>query len=339
MVISTGTIRPSLAWACVCALNSLQNPMMLTPCWPRAGPTGGEGFAFPAGSCSLTIPVTFFISFSDPSFDRRGTSWFAAPPQRRRLPPFACSLRLLHLHEVQFHRRGAAEDRHQHPHAALVGVHFLDGAVEVRERAVDHADVVALLELDLRLGLERALGELGGQPRDLLLGDGGRGGGVADESGDLGRVLHQVPGAVVQLHLHQDVAGKELALGGALLALHHLDHVLHRDQNVAEELLERVLLDALLERLLRLVLEARVRVHHVPLFSGLAGHGGLGGGHHSVGFWILSVTNCQATSKRPSSTAAIRLATMTATVAARVSAKLGQLTLRSSLTISNETWL
>jgi hypothetical protein len=35
--------------------------MMFTPCWPSAGPTGGEGFAFPAGSCSLTIPVTFFI--------------------------------------------------------------------------------------------------------------------------------------------------------------------------------------------------------------------------------------------------------------------------------------
>src|SRR6266478_2302338 len=60
MVISTGTIRPSLACACVAALNSLQNPMLLTPCWPSAGPTGGDGFAFPAGSCSFTIPVTFF---------------------------------------------------------------------------------------------------------------------------------------------------------------------------------------------------------------------------------------------------------------------------------------
>src|SRR5436853_7444039 len=59
MVISTGTIRPSLACAWVAALNSLQNPMMLTPCCPSAGPTGGEGFAFPAGSCNLTIPVTF----------------------------------------------------------------------------------------------------------------------------------------------------------------------------------------------------------------------------------------------------------------------------------------
>src|SRR5438132_5066700 len=34
--------------------------MMLTPCWPSAGPTGGDGFAFPAGSWSFTIPVIFF---------------------------------------------------------------------------------------------------------------------------------------------------------------------------------------------------------------------------------------------------------------------------------------
>ena len=28
---------------CVAALNALQNCMMFTPCWPRAGPTGGAG--------------------------------------------------------------------------------------------------------------------------------------------------------------------------------------------------------------------------------------------------------------------------------------------------------
>src|SRR5436853_4324 len=145
MVMSTGTIRPSFAWACVAALNSLQNPMMLTPCWPSAGPTGGEGFAFPAGSCSLTIPVTFF------AMALRYLSWLpavgrgpAASHNSRKLSTHlrhtasrSCPhvfLRLLHLHEVQFHRRRPPEDRDQHPHAALVGVHFLDGAVEVGER-------------------------------------------------------------------------------------------------------------------------------------------------------------------------------------------------------------
>ena len=46
-VISTGMIVPESCW--VCALNALQKSMMLTPCWPRAGPTGGAGFAAPAG--------------------------------------------------------------------------------------------------------------------------------------------------------------------------------------------------------------------------------------------------------------------------------------------------
>src|ERR1700746_2715955 len=49
----------------VLALNSLQKPMILTPCWPSAGPTGGAGFACPAGICHLICPVTFFAIKSD----------------------------------------------------------------------------------------------------------------------------------------------------------------------------------------------------------------------------------------------------------------------------------
>jgi hypothetical protein len=42
-VISTGMMRP---FSCaVWTLNALQNSMMLTPCCPSAGPTGGAGFA------------------------------------------------------------------------------------------------------------------------------------------------------------------------------------------------------------------------------------------------------------------------------------------------------
>ena len=44
------------------ALNSLQNCMMFRPCWPSAGPTGGDGFALPAGHCSLMSAVTFFMT-------------------------------------------------------------------------------------------------------------------------------------------------------------------------------------------------------------------------------------------------------------------------------------
>ena len=51
-VITTGIGIPgSMFW--VTALNSFTNDMMLRPRWPSAGPTGGEGFALPAGICSL----------------------------------------------------------------------------------------------------------------------------------------------------------------------------------------------------------------------------------------------------------------------------------------------
>src|SRR2546430_9959659 len=57
-VISTGVMRPF--WSAVCALNALQNSMMLTPCWPSAGPTGGAGLAWPPGIWSLIRVRTFF---------------------------------------------------------------------------------------------------------------------------------------------------------------------------------------------------------------------------------------------------------------------------------------
>ncbi len=58
-VISTGVIRPFSCW--VWALNALQNSMMLTPCWPRAGPTGGAGLACPPGIWSL-MSVRIFLA-------------------------------------------------------------------------------------------------------------------------------------------------------------------------------------------------------------------------------------------------------------------------------------
>src|SRR3954452_12489047 len=70
-VISTGMIVPASCW--VCALNALQNSMMLTPCWPSAGPTGGAGFAAPPGTCSLMRVRTLramtqiFLTWSKPT--------------------------------------------------------------------------------------------------------------------------------------------------------------------------------------------------------------------------------------------------------------------------------
>src|SRR6516164_588256 len=57
--MTTGIGEPFSSF-CVCALNALQNSMMLRPRWPSAGPIGGEGFAAPAGTCNFRKPVTFF---------------------------------------------------------------------------------------------------------------------------------------------------------------------------------------------------------------------------------------------------------------------------------------
>src|SRR5215471_2787308 len=59
MVISTGMMFPRCD--SVAALYCLQKSMMLTPCGPRAVPTGGAGVACPAFSCTLTIAAIFFF--------------------------------------------------------------------------------------------------------------------------------------------------------------------------------------------------------------------------------------------------------------------------------------
>src|SRR4051812_21864841 len=60
--MTTGMMRSSFICGWVRALKLLQNSMMLTPCCPSAGPTGGDGFALPAGTCNLMRPVTFFMT-------------------------------------------------------------------------------------------------------------------------------------------------------------------------------------------------------------------------------------------------------------------------------------
>src|SRR5579862_4982886 len=89
-VMITGMMRPPCP--CVWALNALQNSMMFTPRWPRAGPTGGLGFAAPAGICSLISAMTFFTAVS----------------------PSHSALGFFDLHEVELDRGSAAEDADQH---------------------------------------------------------------------------------------------------------------------------------------------------------------------------------------------------------------------------------
>src|SRR3954454_16428517 len=122
-------------WFSVAALYALQNSMMLTPCWPSAGPTGGAGLACPAWICSLISPVTFF-------FGAMSVRFLFFLGQR-------CQLDLRDLVEGQFDGCLAAEDGHQHLELLLLGVHLADGGRQRRERAVHDGDRLADGEIDL----------------------------------------------------------------------------------------------------------------------------------------------------------------------------------------------
>src|SRR3990170_7988813 len=174
------------AWLPVFSLYSLQKPMMLTPCWPNAGPTGGAGLALPASIWSLMIARTFFAM-----------------------------LEPLHLEEVQLHRRLPAEEGDQHLHLALLQVQVVDDADEVLERAVDDAHALADAEADFDARLLDA--HLAQDALHLFPLQRHRPVARADEAGDARRVPHHEPGAVrvrvilLELHhLHQDVAGEDL---------------------------------------------------------------------------------------------------------------------------------
>mmetsp|Transcript_11149 Transcript_11149/g.40877 ORF Transcript_11149/g.40877 Transcript_11149/m.40877 type:complete len:200 (+) Transcript_11149:1096-1695(+) len=68
-VTGMGTLSSIFA---VFALNSLQKPMMFTPAWPRAGPTGGAGFAWPAPMVRRTMAFTLLLMLCEPFEQRAG---------------------------------------------------------------------------------------------------------------------------------------------------------------------------------------------------------------------------------------------------------------------------
>src|SRR3954469_1100190 len=101
--------------------------MMLTPCWPSAGPTGGAGFAWPPGIWSL-ISVSTFLAISVPLVE------------------------LLHVVESDLDRHLPLEDVHHYLKLLGVGVHVGDLAVEVCQRTGRDLHRLAERELHLRAG-------------------------------------------------------------------------------------------------------------------------------------------------------------------------------------------
>ena len=114
-----------------------------------------------------------------------------------------------------------------------------------------------------------------------------------------------MPGLVGQIHLHQDVAGEELALGVHLGAAPHLDDLLGRHQYFLELLGQPFLLGLLADRLGDLLLEARIDVNDVPARR------------HAVSFRYRGRTarQCASTSSTSKKNSAQRRCTMTKTMA------------------------
>src|SRR5215207_2048912 len=261
--MTTGIVVP-MSFA-VWALNALTNSMMLMPCWPSAGPTGGAGEAWPPGACSLMVVRTFFAMgyrFRLPGSRACGRAASEVSGSAREPSATLHALDLLDLVVTDLDRRLAAEDRHQHLQLRGVLVDLGDLAREVGQRAGDDLDGLADRELRARRGADRHLAVQ--QPVDLGLGQRDRLVGSADEAGHARRALDHLPGVLVEVHVHQHVAGHGALLDRDLLVVLHLLDGLGRDDNLAHRarLVERG--DTVLEVLLDLLLVPRVGVDDVP---------------------------------------------------------------------------
>src|SRR5690606_23864157 len=213
----------------------------------------------------------------------------------------------------------------------------LDHAVEVVERAVDHADHLARLEQHLGTRfLDAFLDAVEDGGRLLVADRQGTIGRAADEAHHLGGFLDQVPALAVHARdarivmggdLDQHVAGEKLALGAALLARAHLDHFFGRDQDVAKAILHLRTGDAVTQRLRHRLLEAGVRMHHIPTLDAFRFHQTRVSSHcprNSCTSHLMTVSN-------PASSSAMMITTRITTQVMRVASwRVGQTTLRSS---------
>src|SRR6185503_7891514 len=104
----TGSTRP--IWSFVLSLNCLTNRPMLTPCWPRAGPTGGAGVAWPPGHWSFTfavITLAIVVSRAGRTGGRDGRLAVPAPRSRSCACPDSDPF---HLPVFEVDRRRPVED-------------------------------------------------------------------------------------------------------------------------------------------------------------------------------------------------------------------------------------
>src|SRR5215471_94040 len=229
---------------CVAALKALQNSIMLRPRGPSAGPIGGDGFALPAGTCSLMIPTIFFAIY---------------------FPPATCfTLRLLDLRVFELHRRRAPEDRDCDLEPSFFFVNLLDEPVERGEWSVADAHLLPDFKGNRGLRSLDPLLHLMHDPCSLVIADRRRPPASSEKPGDLSGVLDEMPSLVIHIHLDQHVAWKEFALRAHLSAALDLDHLLCRNENSFEFFGKTLLLGPLADQARDLLFEAGVTVDYVP---------------------------------------------------------------------------
>src|SRR6185295_7855493 len=166
----TGMMLSPSFW--VFALNCLQNSMMLTPCCPSDGPTGGAGFAFPAGICNLICADTSLAMSYTPTHVRAF----------RRLNPF-------HLQKPKLNRSGAPKNTDQDFKPAMVLCHLVHHTIESEKGTVDNPHIIRLDEFDLFARPGRSHVNLLHERFDLVCRQRCRLGTSTDKSRDLRRLL------------------------------------------------------------------------------------------------------------------------------------------------------
>src|SRR5438105_3216895 len=202
--------------------------MMLTPWGPRAVPTGGAGVAWPAGIWSLTTARIFF-------FLRDSGAAIVVTSFLLLLELVLLELVLLELGDLlerEFDGCLPAKDVDEDLQLGLIHIDVRDRAGEVGERARDHPDTLAHLELEAGLqpldGLDlQDLLDLSGGQRHRLCAR-------PDEARHAWRAAHDVPGVVVDVHADHQVPGEDPLLDNLLLAALELDHVLDWDDDLAD---------------------------------------------------------------------------------------------------------
>src|SRR5436190_5776748 len=264
---------------------------------------------------------------SPPTFDSR-FSLLATRPDHQPQISWMVS-QFLHLPHLELHAGRAAEDRDRDLEARARVVDLLDHAVERGERTLGDPHLLADLKGDRGLRPLDALLHLRHDAVGFRLGD--RLGLVvgAEKARDLGRVLDEMVGLVSQVHLHQHVAGKKLALGVDLLSAAHLHDLLGRHHDLIEQMIEMTLLGLLADRLGDLALEVRVGLDDVPVLV-----------RHCRRLLQLPMPSTRVTTKRMTWSAtrkkieAIATITKTMAVVTAVSRRVGQVTFEASVRTS-----